>query len=167
MAGEKPVTVVGDGKLVLDTLPVGIAFIADRVITRANRQLERMLGYGPGELDGQSSRILYPSEELWREAGERYRLFRGGEVMDGEFKLRRKDGTALWCRAVGGMRRSARCARAKPCTATWWRPRTTSSGRWTPRAAGPTSARRRCAAFTTANRRTCLDTSSGSRWQRR
>jgi len=101
MAGEKPVTVDGEGKLALDTLPVGIAFIADRVITRANRRLEQMLGYGPGELDGQSSRILYPSEEAWREAGERYRLFRGGEVMDGEFRLQRKDGSALWCRAVG------------------------------------------------------------------
>jgi len=101
MAGENPVTVDGEGKLVLDILPVGIAFIADRVITRANRQLEQMLGYGAGELDGQSSRILYPSEEIWREAGERYRLFRGAEVMDGEFKLRRKDGSALWCRAVG------------------------------------------------------------------
>jgi diguanylate cyclase (GGDEF)-like protein/PAS domain S-box-containing protein len=92
---------VAEGKLVLDTLPVGIAFMADRVITRANRQLEQMLGYGPGELDGQSSRILYPSEEIWREAGERYEFFRGGEVLDGEFQLRRKDGTALWCRAVG------------------------------------------------------------------
>ena len=87
--------------MVLNIMPVGIAFIADRVITRANRQLERMLGYGPGELDGQSSRILYPSEEIWREAGERYRFFRGGEVLDGEFKLLRKDGSALWCRAVG------------------------------------------------------------------
>jgi diguanylate cyclase (GGDEF)-like protein/PAS domain S-box-containing protein len=101
MAGENPVTESGEGKLVLDVLPVGIAFIADRVITRANRQLELMLGYGPGELDGQSSRILYPNEEIWREAGERYRLFRGADVMDGEFKLQRKDGAALWCRAVG------------------------------------------------------------------
>jgi diguanylate cyclase (GGDEF)-like protein/PAS domain S-box-containing protein len=92
---------VAEGKLLLDTLPVGIAFLSERVITRANRQLEQMLGYGPGELDGQSSRILYPSEEIWREAGERYQLMRGGAVLDGEFRLRRKDGTALWCRAVG------------------------------------------------------------------
>jgi diguanylate cyclase (GGDEF)-like protein/PAS domain S-box-containing protein len=92
---------VAEGKLLLDTLPVGIAFLSERVITRANRQLELMLGYGPGELDGQSSRILYPSEEIWREAGERYELMRGGAVLDGEFRLRRKDGTALWCRAVG------------------------------------------------------------------
>src|SRR5258706_14173093 len=90
-----------EGKLVLDTLPVGVAFMSDRVITRANQQLEKMLGYGPGELNGQSSRILYPNEEIWREAGERYRYFQAGGVLDGEFKLRRKDGSTFWCRAVG------------------------------------------------------------------
>jgi len=91
---------LAEGKLLFDTLPVGVASMADRVITRANRQLEEMLGYGPGELDGQSSRILYPSEEIWREAGERYRYLQGGGVLDGEFRLRRKDGSAFWCRAV-------------------------------------------------------------------
>ncbi|HLX80902.1 MAG TPA: PAS domain S-box protein [Burkholderiales bacterium] len=92
--------VLAEEKLVLDTLPVGVAFMADRVITRCNRRLEQMLGYGPGELNGQSSRVLYPTEELWRKAGERYAVLRGGEVLDGEFKLRRKDGAPLWCRAV-------------------------------------------------------------------
>jgi len=93
--------VLVEEKLVLDTLPVGVVFMADRVIVRCNRRLEQMLGYGPGELNGQSTRVLYPNEEIWREAGERYRFLRGGEVIDGEFKLRRKDGAALWCRAVG------------------------------------------------------------------
>ncbi len=88
-------------RVVLDTLPVGVAFLADRVIVRCNRRLEEMLGYGPGELTGQSSRVLYPTEALWLEAGERYKLLRGGEVLEGEFKLRRKDGAQLWCAAVG------------------------------------------------------------------
>jgi diguanylate cyclase (GGDEF)-like protein/PAS domain S-box-containing protein len=88
-------------KVMLDTLPVGVAFLAERVIVRCNRRLEEMLGYGPGELAGQSSRVLYPTEALWREAGERYQLMRGGQVLEGEFKLRRKDGSLLWCGAVG------------------------------------------------------------------
>src|SRR5204863_1060509 len=61
-------------KLMLDTLPVGIAYFSDRIIVRCNRRLEQMLGYNPGELAGQSTRVLYPSEELWNEAGERYKL---------------------------------------------------------------------------------------------
>jgi diguanylate cyclase (GGDEF)-like protein/PAS domain S-box-containing protein len=92
---------VAEGKLVLDTLPVGVAFFSGRVIMRCNERLESMLGYGPGELQGQPSRILYPSAQLWNEAGGHYDLFKGGEVLEGEFKLRRKDGSPLWCRAVG------------------------------------------------------------------
>jgi diguanylate cyclase (GGDEF)-like protein/PAS domain S-box-containing protein len=88
-------------KLMLDTLPVGIAFFSDRIIVRCNRRLEQMLGYGAGELKGQTTRVLYPSEALWNEAGERYKLLAGGQVLEGEFKLRRKDGSPLWCRAVG------------------------------------------------------------------
>jgi diguanylate cyclase (GGDEF)-like protein/PAS domain S-box-containing protein len=88
-------------KLMLDTLPVGIAFFAGRIIVRCNQRLELMLGYAPGELQGKSSRELYPSDELWNEAGERYKLFTSGQVLEGDFKLRRKDGSALYCRAVG------------------------------------------------------------------
>ena len=85
----------------LDTLPVGIVFFSGRVIVRCNQRLEQMLGYDPGELKGQSSRMLYPSEELWNEAGERYKLLASGQVLEGEFKLRRRDGSSLLCRAVG------------------------------------------------------------------
>ena len=90
-----------EGNLVLDTLPVGIVFFAGRTIVRCNRRLELMLGYEPGELTGKSSRVLYPTEEIWREAGERYKLMASGEVLEGEFRLRRKDGTLLWCHSVG------------------------------------------------------------------
>jgi diguanylate cyclase (GGDEF)-like protein/PAS domain S-box-containing protein len=88
-------------KLMFDTLPVGVVFFSSRVIVRCNRRLEQMLGYAEGELMGQSSRILYPSEVLWKEAGRRYQLLASGQVLEGEFKLRRKDGTELWCHSVG------------------------------------------------------------------
>jgi diguanylate cyclase (GGDEF)-like protein/PAS domain S-box-containing protein len=88
-------------KLVFDTLPVGVAFFSGRVIVRCNRRLEQMLGYAPGELVGRSSRVLYPSEALWNEAGERYKLLASGQVLEGEFKLQLKDGTLLWCHSVG------------------------------------------------------------------
>lgn len=88
-------------KLLFDTLPVGVAFFSGRVIVRCNRRLEQMLGYAPGELVGRSSRMLYPSDALWNEAGQRYKLLAGGQVLEGEFKLQRKDGSALWCHSVG------------------------------------------------------------------
>ena len=92
--------VLAEETLILDTLPVGVAFLAERVIVRCNRRLEQMLGYGPGELNGQSSRVLYPSDEIWREAGQRYAVLRGGAVQEGEMRLRRKDGSRLMCRVV-------------------------------------------------------------------
>ena len=61
-------------KQMFDTLPVGVVFFANRVIVRCNHRLEQMLGYAPGELMGQSSRVLYPTEALWNQAGERYKL---------------------------------------------------------------------------------------------
>ncbi len=92
--------VVAQERLVFDTLPVGIAFLAERVIVRCNRRLEQMLGYSPDELNGQSSRMLYPSDDVWRAAGEGYGVLRGGAVHEGEMKLRRKDGTVLYCQVV-------------------------------------------------------------------
>jgi diguanylate cyclase (GGDEF)-like protein/PAS domain S-box-containing protein len=92
--------VVAEEKLVLDTLPVGVAFMVERMIVRCNRRLEQMLGYGPGELNGKSTRVLYPSDEVWRSAGEGYGLLRGGAVHEGEMKLQRKDGTVLYTQVV-------------------------------------------------------------------
>ena len=93
--------VLDEERQLLDTLPVGVAFFVDRVITRCNRRLEQMLGYGPGELNGKASRVLYPSQALWEEAGRRYGLMKGGEVLEGEFKLLRKDGATLRVRSLG------------------------------------------------------------------
>jgi diguanylate cyclase (GGDEF)-like protein/PAS domain S-box-containing protein len=92
--------VLAEETLVLDTLPVGVAFLAERVILSCNRRLEQMLGYGHGELNGQSSRVLYPTDEIWREAGQRYAVLRGGAVQEGEMRLRRKNGSRLMCRVV-------------------------------------------------------------------
>ncbi len=93
--------ILAEETLVLDTLPVGVAFLAERVIVRCNRRLEQMLGYAPGELNGQPSRMLYSSEEVWRAVGGAYAVLRGGGVKEGEVPLRRKDGSRLWCSIVG------------------------------------------------------------------
>jgi diguanylate cyclase (GGDEF)-like protein/PAS domain S-box-containing protein len=91
---------LAEENLILDTLPVGVAFLAERAIVRCNRRLEQMLGYGPGELLGASTRRLYPSEEAWRRAGAGYARLRGGELLESEAELARKDGSRLWCRLM-------------------------------------------------------------------
>ncbi|HUN67657.1 MAG TPA: PAS domain S-box protein [Burkholderiales bacterium] len=89
--------VVAEETLVLDTLPVGVAFFADRILVRCNRRLEQMLGYAPGELNGKPARILHPTDEAWLSAGGGYEALRGGAVLDSRLELARKDGGRLWC----------------------------------------------------------------------
>ncbi|MGE3569876.1 MAG: PAS domain S-box protein [Burkholderiales bacterium] len=92
--------VLAEESLVLDTLPVGVAFVSGRRIVRCNRGLERMLGHEPGELDGRDARTLYRSEKSRRAADQGYEGLRDGGVVEGELELVRKDGAALWCRLL-------------------------------------------------------------------
>jgi len=89
--------VLAEEALVLDTLPVGVAFFAERMIVRCNHRLEQMLGYEAGELNGKPARILYPSDGAWRAVGDGYQAMRGGKLLDGELELARKDGGRIWC----------------------------------------------------------------------
>ncbi len=91
---------VAEEDLILDTLPVGVAFVAERAILRCNRRLEQMLGYQPGELKGASTRQFYPTEEAWRAAGAGYDKLRHDAVLEAELELARKDGSRLWCRLM-------------------------------------------------------------------
>jgi diguanylate cyclase (GGDEF)-like protein/PAS domain S-box-containing protein len=85
----------------LDTLPVGVAFVARREIVRCNRRLEQMLGYEPGELTGKSTRAWFRSDERWQEAAEQaYARMAAGAIMEGDARLQRKDGTRFWCRVL-------------------------------------------------------------------
>ncbi len=94
--------VLAEESLVLDVLPVGVAFVRDRVIERCNRRLEQMLGYEPGELAGRSTRMLYHSEAAWRAVGrDVYAHLGEGGIVERDARLVRKDGSRLWCRALG------------------------------------------------------------------
>jgi PAS domain S-box-containing protein len=59
--------------LIFERAPIGIAFLRDRIIQRCNPSFERIFGYLPGQLIGQSTRVCFASEAAWSEAGERAR----------------------------------------------------------------------------------------------
>jgi diguanylate cyclase (GGDEF)-like protein/PAS domain S-box-containing protein len=92
--------VLDEEHMVLEVLPAGVAFLENRVIVRCNARLEHMLGYAPGELDGRSARVLYASEQAWRDAGRMYEELRAGGIFQGDGALVRKDGSPLWCRGL-------------------------------------------------------------------
>ncbi len=101
-AEEAYQAVLAEENLVLEILPVGVAFVEKRTIVRCNHRLESMLGYSPGALDGKPTRVLYSSDSSWKTVGgDTYtRLARGG-VIESDTRMVRADGTPVWCHSLG------------------------------------------------------------------
>jgi PAS domain S-box-containing protein len=76
--------------------PLGIGLVQNRILKEVNHRLCDMLGYEPGELLGQSARILYPTEEEFEQVGqEKYRQVEAAGVGAVVTRWRRKDGAIL------------------------------------------------------------------------
>jgi diguanylate cyclase (GGDEF)-like protein/PAS domain S-box-containing protein len=94
--------VMREQEAILNTASIGIAFVRDFRFARCNRRMEDLFGYAPGELDGLSTVLLWPTpEEFERQQPEIVRQLAAGETYAGEHQLRRKDGRRLWCRISG------------------------------------------------------------------
>ncbi|HZQ72103.1 MAG TPA: EAL domain-containing protein [Burkholderiales bacterium] len=101
-AEERVQRALAEQELILDNAAVGIAFVRNRVIQRCNRFLEEMVAAGPGELVGQSSALLFASEEEWREAGRRaFPNTEPGGTYSSEQLFKRHDGSTFLCRTRG------------------------------------------------------------------
>jgi PAS domain S-box-containing protein len=98
-------------RAVFDSAGIGIAISSlDGLIQRCNPALERMLGYGPGDLNGQpSKRISHPAEHLRLKEDAR-RIMVGTDPEHGltvDRRLIRKDGSTLWVRLTTTILRDA------------------------------------------------------------
>ncbi|HKY91787.1 MAG TPA: PAS domain S-box protein [Nevskiaceae bacterium] len=90
-------------KQVFDNAIVGICFMRGRHFVRVNQRMEEMLGYGPGELVGQSVRMLYARAEDYEEVGRIVADFPNNNRYVHERPLVSKDGRLLWCLIAGRM----------------------------------------------------------------
>jgi diguanylate cyclase (GGDEF)-like protein/PAS domain S-box-containing protein len=86
---------------ILATASIGIVFVKDRKIVRCNRRYEEMYGYGPGEMDGQPTSVLYPGNAGYENAAQIYETLERGETSRRVELRRRKDGSTFWNRADG------------------------------------------------------------------
>ena len=87
---------------ILDNTVVGIIHLRDRHFVWNNPKFEQMFGYEPGELIGQSTRILYTTQEDADEIGSvGYTMLAQGKNYQTERLLQRKDGTTFWCYLSG------------------------------------------------------------------
>ncbi|WP_161539679.1 PAS domain-containing hybrid sensor histidine kinase/response regulator [Paramagnetospirillum kuznetsovii] len=86
-------------KAIFDASGVGIALIRDRVVIRCNRSLDKMFGYGLGELEGQQTRVWYLDDDDWERLGhEIYEQVGQGETYECDQQFRKKDGSPFWTR---------------------------------------------------------------------
>jgi PAS domain S-box-containing protein len=94
MSGEEQNAILGSATL-------GIAFVKNRVIMRANSKLDELFGFEHDEQIGQPTRIWYPDDESHAAVGAAYEELRRGETHQREQELRRKNGELFWCRMNG------------------------------------------------------------------
>lgn len=82
--------------------PHATLVLADRVILRANRQVEAVFGWTIAELEGQSIRMIYPGQTDYQIIGERARrAMQQNQVYRDERFMRRKDGAVVWMEGSG------------------------------------------------------------------
>jgi diguanylate cyclase (GGDEF)-like protein/PAS domain S-box-containing protein len=92
---------LAEQELILDNATVGIAFLRNRVYQRCNPRFEEMFGYGPAELIGRSTEVIYPDKASWDGDAAWYEQMKRGEAVSAERQYRRKDGSVFWCKLVG------------------------------------------------------------------
>ena len=82
--------------------PVGMCLLRNRKILNCNRKFEEIFGYEPGELENQSVRLLYPSNETFTHIGKKYgHFFEKNTLYLDERPLIRKNKTIIWCIVTG------------------------------------------------------------------
>ena len=86
---------------ILATASIGIVFIKDRRIVRCNRRYEEMYGYGPGELEGKPTAVLYTDISEHAKAGAPTRRSRAARPRAGSSCAGARTAATFWSRADG------------------------------------------------------------------
>jgi diguanylate cyclase (GGDEF)-like protein/PAS domain S-box-containing protein len=83
---------------ILENAMVGIAFIKDKTILRVNHKFEELFSCLREEIAGQSTRVLYPSDEACDRLREQaYGVLEQGDNFEGQVELVRQNGETFWC----------------------------------------------------------------------
>ncbi|WP_432383338.1 EAL domain-containing protein [Duganella sp. P38] len=87
---------------ILDNVMFGVMFVRRRAIVSVNRRCEELFGYGPGEMAGASTAIMFLDAFDFEASGARqYPSLSHGDYFNEERQYRRKDGSVFWCLVSG------------------------------------------------------------------
>ena len=96
--------VVREQRAMLHNDLVGIIKVRHRETVWTNPAFENMFGYGPGELLGKSSRILYPDSESYLALGKQaYMTLQNHETFRAQTRLVKKSGESIWVDISGSI----------------------------------------------------------------
>jgi diguanylate cyclase (GGDEF)-like protein/PAS domain S-box-containing protein len=94
--------VVARLQAVREHAPVGFSITRSHCFDLVSAHFERLLGWPPGALDGQRSRLIYASDEVYEGLGPRVgAAFRQRQAFDEELEFVRRDGQRFWGRLRG------------------------------------------------------------------
>jgi len=102
---EKLRKLVLEQGIILDNVCIGISFVRNRTFVWINNKFGEMFGYTNDELSGLSTEIIYPSFEMFKQAGENtYATVARNQLYTAEVEMRHRDGSLFWvkcyCKAV-------------------------------------------------------------------
>jgi PAS domain S-box-containing protein len=86
---------------ILENNVMGIFMARNRMIEWCNSRLGDIFQIPTEELTSVSTRILFHSDEAYKEPEEWYKLVSSGKISDSIIQLRRKNGDFFWCRFIG------------------------------------------------------------------
>ncbi len=88
--------------VIMETIPLGVAFIQDRRIRAANPALDQIFGYASGATIGCETVGLYADSDAHARIGqEGYAALARNEVFHTEAEMRRQDGSHFMCNLTG------------------------------------------------------------------
>lgn len=90
-------------RLIFDNAHVGILLLRNRRILKCNQRIADMFGFAsPGEIEGQTTQIFYPTTEAFKAAGkDGYAQLSKNGFATLELEMRRQDGSSVWAIQTG------------------------------------------------------------------
>ncbi len=88
--------------LILENSTLGICLVRNRMFEWVNPRVGELFMLPIEKIQGASTRVIYPSEEVYEELGRKaYPELVGGGRSDTTLQLKRGDGSLFWCRFIG------------------------------------------------------------------
>lgn len=93
---------LAEKEALLENALVGIIMVRQRTIVSCNRRFAAIFGHPQAALVGQSTRILFETDEAFTAFGEEaYRSLSSGESFTATLMMVRADGRSFWCELTG------------------------------------------------------------------